>query len=35
MAWADAVDHCNVLKSSLFSGETVEEGAFLKSKYSP
>ncbi|NP_001274304.1 uncharacterized protein LOC100207983 precursor [Hydra vulgaris] len=30
MAWADAVDHCNVLKSSLFSGESVEEGAFLK-----
>jgi len=31
MTWSDAVDHCNVLKSSLVSAESPEEGMYIRS----
>jgi len=31
MTWSDAVDHCNVLKSSLISAENPEEGMYVRS----
>lgn len=30
MSWPDAVDHCNVLKSSLTSAECMDEGTYIR-----
>ena len=33
MVWGDAADHCNVLKASLASAETPEDGQLIRCEF--